>query len=127
MIPLKWFKPQEFDSPDSPGTGERMDPTFLMVLDAIRGDCGFPFIVHSAYRTPSHNTKVGGVNGSSHEKGKAADVEVINGWQKFRLVQVALCHGVRRIGIGKTFVHLDTDETKPQDVIWTYETSKEDV
>jgi hypothetical protein len=29
-------------------------------------------------------------------------------------------HGIDRIGIGDTFIHIDIDEDKSPDVIWTY-------
>jgi hypothetical protein len=35
-------------------------------------------------------------------------------------VRAALECGIRRIGIGKTFVHLDNDASLPQGVMWDY-------
>ena len=29
-------------------------------------------------------------------------------------------HGIDRIGIGNTFIHVDIDDSKSSDVIWTY-------
>jgi hypothetical protein len=39
-----------------------------------------------------------------------------------RMVMVCLfcAHGIKRIGIGKTFIHVDVDDTLPQNVMWLY-------
>lgn len=43
-------------------------------LQALRDELGEPIYINSAYRTPSHNAKVGGVKDSQHVKGCAADI-----------------------------------------------------
>ena len=35
-------------------------------------------------------------------------------------MSAAIKVGINRIGIGKNFIHLDTDKKKSQDVIWHY-------
>ena len=47
-------------------------------LQYLRGEIGKPIKVNSAYRSPEHNAKVGGVPKSQHLLGKAADI-VVNG------------------------------------------------
>ena len=117
---IKNFQSSEFDSPDSPGSGVNMNLNFVEILDSIRDSYGHPLSVHSGYRTPEHNAQVGGVDASAHEEGKAADLSAPTSQERFALVALAVRKGIRRIGIGKTFVHLDVDETKPQDVLWLY-------
>ena len=63
---LKYFKLEEFDSPDFPNSGVNMDRDFLQKLDLARNIAGI------------------------------------------------------RLGIAKGFVHVDSDETKSPNVIWTY-------
>ena len=116
----KHFSPDEFDSPDQPGSGRQMDLGFIRLLDQCRDSCGFPFRITSGYRTPEHNAEVGGKSESAHTKGRAADIAVITGSQRFTVIRVALGLGFRRIGIGSNFIHLDTDSDLPQGVIWTY-------
>lgn len=47
-----------------------------MVLQSIRSHFGAPVTIHSAYRTPQYNTKVGGVAHSQHCYGTAVDIVV---------------------------------------------------
>lgn len=44
------------------------------VLDPARRVFGGPVSVSSGYRCPKHNAEVGGVSGSQHLKGEAADI-----------------------------------------------------
>ena len=57
---LKYFKKEEFESPDLEGSGEYMCPDFLQKLDMAREKAKIPFRINSGYRTPEHNEKVGG-------------------------------------------------------------------
>ena len=124
MISAKWFVQTEFDSPDAPGSGAKMNPELIAKLDALRDACGFVFHINSAYRTADHNKKVGGVPGSAHELGQAVDISTVTGFQKFTLLKHAFTLGFTRVGIGSSFVHLDVDGTKPAPVVWTYPSGK---
>jgi len=117
---LKYFRLSEFDSPDSPGSGVNMNPAFLALLDQIRGSAGVPFRINSGYRTRDHNSEVGGKAASAHTRGFAADIFALTSRDKFAIITTALVHGINRIGIGSTFVHLDADPSLPKNVIWTY-------
>lgn len=44
------------------------------MLDLARGIAGIPFVINSGYRSVEKNDEVGGVEGSSHIKGFAADI-----------------------------------------------------
>lgn len=117
----KYFSWSEFDSPDEPGSGmHHMDERLLHVLDLMREECG-PLVLNSAYRSPAHNEKVGGVDSSAHTSGKAADVRYVTSGQLYKILRAAIRNGVKRIGIGKSFVHVDVDELKPQEVVWRYQ------
>jgi zinc D-Ala-D-Ala carboxypeptidase len=117
---IEFFRSLEFDSPDSIGSGVKMDLTFVKKLDDLRKRCDFPFTIHSGFRTAAHNAQVGGVGDSAHEKGLAADIAIADGRQRYIFVVQALAIGFDRIGIGKTFVHLDIDGTLAPQVIWDY-------
>ena len=47
-------------------------------LQALRDLLGVPLIVHSAYRSPEYNRKVGGANQSMHLQGAAFDISMAN-------------------------------------------------
>ncbi len=46
------------------------------ICQAVRNYFNLPFTPNSAYRTISHNEKVGGVSGSCHIYGRAVDIPV---------------------------------------------------
>jgi len=108
----KYFK--ELDNLD------KMDKTFLLKLDEARERAGIPFVINSAYRSPEHNAKIGGKPNSSHLKGLAVDISVTNSRQRFIVLNALLEVGFTRIGIADTFIHVDLDNGKSKDVIWTY-------
>ena len=117
---MKYFKLKEFDSPDAPGSGKHMNEEFLHMLDAARKIYGKPMHVNSGYRTEAHNKKVGGVSSSSHLKGLAADISCKSLNDRFNMIQAFLKSGFKRIGVAGSFIHIDNDKDKSQNVMWTY-------
>lgn len=117
---IKYFKSQEFDDPTAPGSGEKMNIEFIKILDIIRGDCGFAFKIDSGFRSPEHNSQVGGKQASAHLEGCAIDASILDSAQRFAIVKAALIRGIKRIGIGENFIHLDMSFTNPQNVMWLY-------
>lgn len=111
-----FFTMREFDSPDLPGSGARMDDDFLNLLNDIRRDANIPFIINSAYRTPTHNQTVGGSKNSAHLRGLAVDVRAVGMSAKYKIIKAATANNIYRIGIYKTFIHLDNDYSLPQGV-----------
>lgn len=97
-----------------------MNQDFLSKLDKARELAGIPFKINSAYRSPEHNAKIGGKPNSSHLKGLAVDISVTNSRQRFIVLNALLDVGFTRIGIADTFIHVDLDNGKSKEVIWTY-------
>jgi len=122
MTDLKYFKIDEFDSPDAVGSGSKMDMKFLKKLDEARHkvDGEMVFKINSGYRTQEHNLYVGGRYGSSHNDGLEADIEFHGSRDRYLLLNALMSVGINRIGIGNTFMHADLDVTKDDNVIWTY-------
>lgn len=118
---MKYFRLAEFDSPDSPGSGSRMDLEFLEMLDRARGYAAIAFHITSGYRTTRHNELVGGVAHSSHTKGHAADIVATSTRDRYRILVALSRAGFTRIGINaaRSFIHVDNDPDKP-DAIWFY-------
>jgi zinc D-Ala-D-Ala carboxypeptidase len=117
---MKHFKISEFDSPDEVGSGERMDDDVLQMIDKARELFGKPIHINSGVRTIAHNEKVGGSKLSSHLKGYAIDVSCDNSADRFRLIEILMLVGFNRLGIAKTFIHVDNDPDKSKNVIWVY-------
>lgn len=116
---LKYFSLSEFESPDLPNSGEKMDPQFLSMLDNARDIAGISFKITSGYRSKEHNAKVGGVSNSSHLLGYAADISASSGSERWQIVKALIEAKFTRIGIAKSFIHVDNDPNK-NSAIWTY-------
>ncbi len=114
---FKFFKPEEFDSPDEPGSGSKMDLDFIQSLDALRINSGMPIIINSGYRTAEHNYKVGGKKNSAHLRGLAADIRCEDSWIRFRFLKVIMSLGLfNRIEIVEKHLHIDKDWSLAQNV-----------
>ena len=116
---LRYFNINEFDSPDAPGSGANMDADFLRMIDVARGIAGIPFKINSGFRTVARNKSVGGTSNSSHLKGMAADIHCTDSVSRLKIVNAAFSVGFTRIGIAKTFIHIDNDDSKPS-ACWLY-------
>lgn len=120
MNTLKHFRLSEFDSPDAPGSGANMNRDFLDMLDRARSAAGIPFKISSGYRTPEHNRAVGGVANSAHLEGYAADIICFDSRSRSIILRALVQVGFNRIGVARTFIHVDDDPGKRADVTWLY-------
>lgn len=96
-----------------------MNKEFLFVLDEAREFAEIPFIINSAYRSPNHPLSIKNPT-SSHIKGLAVDIKATDSKTRFKIVKALIEVGFTRIGIADTFIHVDLDLDKTQEVIWTY-------
>jgi len=117
---FKYFEYKHFDSPDMPGSGKLVSDELISMLDVARKKYGKPIIPNSGYRTIEHNAKVGGKPSSSHLKGLAVDIKCTNSVDRFKLYDILREVGFKRIGVGKTFIHVDIDKDKSPEVFWVY-------
>ena len=117
---MRYFEYYEFDSPDVQGSGQLMDKGFLEMLDEARGLANLPFVINSGFRTPEHNKKVDGKENSSHLAGYAADIACSDSRSRFIIIDALIQAGFTRIGVAKSFIHVDNDSEKDGNVIWTY-------
>lgn len=117
---MKYFKYYEFDSPDVDGSGQMMNSELLQMLDTARELYAKPMVITSGFRTEEHNAKVGGTANSSHLRGLAADISCKTSGERWDMLDSLIKAGFNRIGIAKTFIHVDIDEEKQPFLIWTY-------
>jgi zinc D-Ala-D-Ala carboxypeptidase len=121
----KYFKKEEFDSPDLTGSGKFMVGDFMRALEQARITAGIPFFINSGFRTRAHNQKVGGAVRSEHLYGRAVDIKAEKLETKIKIIKACYQAGFRRFGIGKTFVHVDLSITKAP-AVWAYKTTEAD-
>ena len=94
-----------------------IDTDLVKILQKIRDHFGKPITINSAYRSPSHNRKVGGVSNSQHVKGTAADIAV-SGVAPVEVAKYAEYIMPKKGGIGVYygFVHIDVRTSRSR---WT--------
>ena len=95
------------------------------MLDRARHTVDRPVVINSGCRCRQHNQAVGGSDHSSHLTGHAVDIKCPAGTTspddyRWRLIYALILSGCTRIGIGKGFVHVDIDVTKPDRRMWVY-------
>ncbi|QVL35757.1 YcbK family protein [Aminirod propionatiphilus] len=85
----------------------KIQPELLQKLQQLRDGWGEPVIITSGYRCFDHNAEVGGIEGSDHTRGRAADIAVAAVWQP-KVIALA-----QTVGFGKilpyprrNFIHL---------------------
>ena len=106
----KYFKKIEYN----------MNEDFLAKLDKAREFANIPFIINSAYRSPEQNARVGGKPNSSHLRGLAVDIRANDSSTRYIVLNALINVGFNRIGIASSFIHVDDDKEKANNVIWTY-------
>lgn len=113
--PYKYFKPEEFACKCCGEMNINLD--LVKILDEIREELKFPFIILSGYRCPKHNQEIGSSDDSAHPKGNATDIKIMASMKRYLFLRLAI-KKFKRIGIYKTFIHVDIDPDLPQPVMW---------
>lgn len=90
-----------------------VDSDLVDILQKVRDHFGKAVTITSAFRTASHNKKVGGAKYSQHLYGKAADIKV-SGVAASVVADFAetLMPGTGGIGRYSTFTHVDVRKVK---------------
>jgi len=99
---------------------------FLKKLNNARYMAGVAFIINSGCRCEKHNEIVGGSKTSSHlssdiKESCAVDISVTDSRTRYIIIKYLIRAGFNRIGVANSFIHVDDDETKSPEVMWTYE------
>ena len=98
---------------------KNMNVDFLAKLDEAREYAGIPFVINSAYRGPEHPLSIENPT-SSHIKGLAVDIKAKDSTTRGLILDALRMVGFNRIGIAKSFIHVDLDTEKAQNVTWLY-------
>lgn len=99
----------------------KLDTLLLSVLDEIEECTGQDLVINSAYRSQAYEIDKKRNGSSSHCLGKAVDIACYTSGMRYNIVKLALQKGINRIGIYKTFIHLDvatSKDGKSTNVIW---------
>jgi zinc D-Ala-D-Ala carboxypeptidase len=113
---MRYFKLSDFDCQET-GNNE-MSEEFLEKLDDLRHVCGFPFIITSGYRDPSHSIEARKAKAGTHARGIASDIRINNGNEAYQIIKHAQSMGFNGIGVAKSFIHVDIRKGMP--VVWSY-------
>lgn len=119
LTKYKHFKPLEFTCCVPRCDIQDMDAAFLAMLDNAREYAGLPFVLNSCYRSVEYEKSKGRTGLSSHCKGCAADIRCTDSRKRFVIVNALIAAGFQRIGIAKTYIHVDSDPDK-RPSIWLY-------
>ena len=107
----------------------KISPDLMRRLQQMRDAIGGPIRITSGVRCRKHpesrkrptSSHVPNDLGDGEGKvGHAVDIAAVGSRRRFRLLAAAIAAGFTRIGIGKSFLHLDNDYNKSQGVIWDY-------
>jgi len=113
---MRYFKLSDFDCKET-GNNE-MSEDFLIKLDELRHKCGFPFIITSGYRDPTHSIEARKAKAGTHARGIASDIRINNGKEAYDIIKNAQSMGFNGIGVAKSFIHVDIRKGMP--VLWSY-------
>ena len=120
MVKSKHFSESEFKRCDPPCSLQDMSQVLMDKLDSAREAAGIPFVLNCAYRSVAWDKAKGRSGNSAHTRGLAVDIRCNTSANRFKIVSALLSVGFRRIGIGKSFVHADIDDSLTQDVMFDY-------
>ena len=120
MITAKYFSESEFCACTPSCSLQDMDQEFMNKLDQLRELAGIPLVINSAFRSVQYEKTKGRNGTSAHVLGLAIDIRCNNSQNRFKVLESALKLGFKRIGVAKSFIHLDISKKHSQNVVWTY-------
>lgn len=111
--------PEKLSSPDQKDSWKKIDPDLLLVLEKLSKKFGKKLTINSGYRSLAHNRSVGGATRSAHMTGEAVDIKTPSYSEAIKIGRKAKQFGIKRMGVAKTFIHIDVSKTLPQ-TRWAY-------
>ncbi len=120
MITSRHFREAEFNRLTPSCSLQDMEQRAMDIFDRVRDGAGMPLTLTCAYRTKEWDRAKGRSGNSAHTAGQAIDISCTDLSTRYKIVQAAINAGITRIGIAKTFVHIDTSNLNTQRVVWLY-------
>lgn len=99
---------------------EDLHPQLVDMIRSAQKLAGFTFTITCGLRTMSWELAHGRRGSSSHVKGLAVDISARDSHTRYKVLLALAYVGVPRLGVGKTFIHADIDETKAHPIIFHY-------
>lgn len=103
-----------------------IDHELVDMLQALREDLGFPFVISSGYRCEEHPVERKKSTPGTHNMGKAVDIACSH-HNALKIVSAAEGYGFTGIGVNQKgkgrFIHLDiakATDKRPRPHIWSY-------
>lgn len=96
-----------------------VSPELISHLEASRIATGLPYRITSGCRCSRRNISEKGSLDSDHLTGEGADIYCPDSSTRYKLLADFLPR-FRRIGVGKTFLHVGVNLNNPQEVAWLY-------
>ena len=118
----QYFQDAEFRRCTPPCSIDDVQQVFLDKLDELRFQSGIPLVLNCAYRSVEYDKKKGRSGRSAHCSGLAVDIRCTTGLNRLKILRGCQRAGITRIGIGRTFIHVDLGERVglPSSV-WVYD------
>lgn len=89
-------------------------------LDTMRQLAGIPIVINSAYRPTAWDKSKGRSGTGAHTLGQAVDIRCHSESNRFKIINAAIKAGFTRIGVAKTYIHVDDSIRHSQEVVWLY-------
>lgn len=101
-------------------SADALNPSVVDALIMAQKYAGFQFTITSAFRSQAYERSKGRKGTSSHCKGLAVDISTRDSHTRYKVLLSLAFAGFSRLGVGKTFIHADMDETKAHPIIFHY-------
>lgn len=106
--------------------GLQLGPKIIAIALIIEKEIGQSLQVTSGARCPKYNATIkGAIPGDAHTSSEAIDVAVdfsspAGRELGSRIIIAAVKAGIKRFGIAKTYIHMDSAATLPTPRMWLY-------
>jgi len=120
----KYFSKKEIECSCGCGT-DNVSATLMNKADKVREILNRPLVASSICRCKQYNYSQGYSETSSHiadevKECEAIDFKATTSRERFEIVNAMIEVGFKRIGIAKSFIHGDIDESKAQEILYLY-------